>query len=471
MFKSQLLILNRWRLEHQLPNLNRTTRWIVWDITEQKQMELLSVTATEMLTSEQPNHFIDVHSQSQHCVVHGMEHTYPFAIYPIPTSEFTLSKGVPSHLWEDFIAQVVHALPNRPCLSPQEIVLLDTELVIRPFGETTQFSRIGVNPLHPPSLAPNIEFSIAMMVILSHHPDLSWDSPGDFTQWLSTVNASTLLPTLSPLYIEWVQKALTMTPTPNLPISNTPLRLSPIDLTGPTSPKASTQQMVSHASKDIPLPKYLIVAPKIASPSVAKQLAAIAGIHPDPLCRAYDRGSAIPIDGAKTHQEAEELLRRYSNVPITLSIQPSTGPLGTSGLSYGLHIGLLSGLGLTVAGLGWIPLALGTGLWLSGQFWKSSHKSTQHNRWKESQQVGVTQQRELTEALQGARRRILLSDMPELAIRDMMTQLDMLEESASTNPQMAIDTANQMVNTGGTLSNALKKSMQDTEDLVKSSLQ
>jgi|GEM_PF-4224238 len=471
MFKSQLLILNRWRLEHQLPNLNRTTRWIVWDTKEHKQMELLSITPTEMLTPTQPQYFVDVHSQNQHCIVQGSENTYPFAIYPLPTSEFIISDGVPSHMWEHFISQVVQALPEVPYLQPQEITLLNTTVVVRQFGETTQPSRIRVNPLHPPSLEVNVGFSIAMMVVLSHHQNLSWDSLTQFEQWLATVKASTLLPTLPPLYQEWIQAALTMNVLPNLPISNIPLVLSTVEIQDATPQKTSAQQVVSYATKDIPLPKYLIVAPKIASPSVAKQLAAIAQIDPEPLCTAYNRGTSIPIDGAQTYQEADEKRKSYSNVPITLDIQPSTGPLGNSALGYGMHIGLLGSIGLSIVGFGWIPVALGTGIWLSGQLWKTSHKSTQHKNWKKSQRVGVAQYRELTEALQSARRRILLSDMPELAIRDMISQVDTLEESGSANPQLTIDTVNQMVNIGGTVSNALKKSIQETEDLVKSSLQ
>ena len=137
----------------------------------------------------------------------------------------------------------------------------------------------------------------------------------------------------------------------------------------------------------------------------------------------------------------------------------------------GMMGSMLGGLALTVLGLGWIPLGIGTGIWAMGTVLQSREQTHNAKMWKESQKVGVQGNSEVSEALQQARKRVLTSDLPSLAIKDLITQIDALDDNAQQSPQQTIDMANQFHVISGNIDSKLKKSIQQTEDLVNSSIQ
>ena len=179
---------------------------------------------------------------------------------------------------------------------------------------------------------------------------------------------------------------------------------------------------VSHATRDVPLPQYLVVAPAIASPSVAKQLAAISGIPVELTLRAYENNTTLILGGAETQQLAQTQMERYANVPITLGIREKRGAFGHQGIRMGMMGSMLGGLALTVLGLGWIPLGIGTGIWAKGTVLQSREQTHNAQMWKDLKRLVSKAARGL--CYYSRPKRVLTSDLPSLAIKDLITQID-----------------------------------------------
>ena len=177
------------------------------------------------------------------------------------------------------------------------------------------------------------------------------------------------------------------------------------------------------------------------------------------------------LGGAKTYSLAQEEVERYTNVPITLGIREKRGAFGHQSIRLGMVGSMLGGLAMTVFGLGWIPVGIGASIWTVGTVLQSREQTQNAKLWKESQKVGVHDGSAVSEALQHARKRVLTSNLPSLAIRDLIGQIDSLEDNAHQSPQQTIDMANQIHASSGKIDAALKKSIQQTEDLVNSSIQ
>ena len=472
MFNSNQRLNNRWRLDHKLPNLDRIERWIIWDLETQQPLELLCPTATENIHVEQPNHFLQTHKNNVRCIHCGLHNSQAFAIYPVPSSEFSLDFSIPPQEHFSFtLAILQHLSKHGEHLYPEEITVTNEGLTLRPLGQTFQQSNILVNPLQHPT-NPTPEFSLAMMVILNQHTHLSWKDRNAFSLWLESFDVSDWFQDSTPEFKQWIEAAIHSQPLPSFEPVEFSMELKPVQYEKvENDSQISSVTTVSHATRDTPLPQYIVIAPAIASPSVAKQLAAISGIPVELTLRAYEDKSTLILGGAKTQLLAQTELERYSNVPITLGIREKRGPFGHQGIRMSLVGSMLGGLALTAFGLGWIPLGIGTGIWAMGTVLQSRAKTQNTKLWKESQRVGVQNNSAVSNALQQARKRVLTSDLPSLAIQDLIAQIDALDDMAHQSPQQTIDMANQIHVESGNIASALKKSIQQTEDLVKSSIQ
>ena len=179
----------------------------------------------------------------------------------------------------------------------------------------------------------------------------------------------------------------------------------------------------------------------------------------------------LVVDGAETIEDTNKRLERYNNIPITFTIQHRQGVFGNAALKLAMSGSLAGGIIVTGMGLGWLPLGVGAGIWALGTVLKSREQNRYDTLWKNAQRVGVRDDTPARTALQAARQRVLLSNLPSLAILELITQIDALEENSSHSPQQTIDLANQIHFESGSIDTALKKSIQKTEDLVKSSIQ
>ena len=472
MFNNNQRLNNRWRLDHKLPDLDRIERWIIWDLETKQPLELLCPTATENIKAEQPNHFLQTHKNNDACIYCGLQDTQAFAIYPVPSSEFSLDFNIPPHQHLSFTFSILEQISNHgEYLYPEEITVQNGRLTLRPLGQTFQRSNILVNPLQHPT-NPTPEFSLAMMMILNQHPHLSWKDLKSFSLWIESFDISDWFEKGTVEFKQWIDAAIHSQTLPSYDPVAFSMELKPLQYEqAKTDSHTSRMTTVSHATRDIPLPQFLIIAPSIASPSVAKQLAAISGIPVELTLGAYKNSSTLILGGAQTQSLARTEMERYANIPITLAIREKRGILGHQGIRMSMMGSMLGGLALTVFGLGWIPLGIGTGIWAMGTMLQSREQTHNAKLWKESQRVGVQTNSTVSEALQQARKRVLTSDLPSLAIADLMVQIDTLDDNAHQSPQQTIDMANQIHAQSGNIDLALKKSIQQTEDLVNSSIQ
>ena len=471
MFNSNQRLNNRWRLDHKLPNLDRIERWIIWDLETEQPLELLSPTASENIQAEQPDHFLQTHRSNEKCIHCGLHDTQPFAIYPVPSSEFSMDFSIPSNELLSFTKTIQDQLPGHGIhLYPEEITIINGNISLRPLGQTFQQSNILVNPLqHPLNTTPI--FSLAMMTILNQHHHLSWKDRNAFSLWLESFDVSEWFPDLPQEYQQWIQAAIRSENVPYLSTDKFSTELKPVQFEQRATNQVSVSTTISHATRDIPLPQHLIIAPAIASPSVAKQLSAISGIPIDITLHAFENKNSLILGGAETVSLATKEMERYTNVPITLTIQEKSGPFGHQVIRIGLTGSILGGLALTVFGLGWLPLGIGTGIWAMGNILQSRQQTHNANLWKSSQRVGVQNTSAVDAALQSARKRVLTSDLPSLAVRDFIKQIDSLDENSPQSPQQTIDMANQIYIQSKNIDSGLKKSIRQTEDLVNSSIQ
>ena len=473
-FKSQQHLANRWRLDHNLPFGEHIERWIVWDTQQQVQCELLTLTPSESLIPKQPDFFLNLHKKSTDCLQVAVENGKPYAIYPLPSqewnSETVLNTEVITGLLHHLTPQLIDI--NHP-IEPTDIVITHKNSSLRLKGHTIKESRFLVDPLHSPHPHQKGLFSLVMMIILNQHQSLQWNTHHDFHLWLKTIDIHTLLPTIGLDIGQWIQQILQGTIVTPLQTSgpHPTIALSPLQIKTSTPTEPPTQIIQSSATKDIPLPKYVLMVAKIPSPSTAKQLAAISNTPPEVFIHFYEQGEMVAIDGADSLIEAQRKKEQYTNVPCTIEIQSVNGILGTSTVTYGLHASLLAGIGLSMFGLGWFPVAIGGIVWASGQWIKGQIRHRHNQQWRRQQQVGVQSTNRFYPATQAARKRILSSELPAVAIQEMMSQLDELEANHANTPQLIIDTANQMFSETSTLSNSVKKSLHDTETIVKKSIE
>ena len=472
MFNSNQRLMNRWRLDHKLSDLDRIERWVVWDLQTEEQVELLTPTPAEKIHVQQPQFFMDVHQNNPDCRHCGLEDTQAFAIYPFGISEFVPSKPIRVDQLHDFIHSVHTLLDvHGDRLYPTEIVVYDDGIKLRPLGQTPKTSTILVNPLHHPT-EPNKVFSLAMMIVLSHHPNTHWKDQQSFQKWIENFQAKAWIPNCSLEIQQWIQAAIQSHPLPSLNAHTGTVTLEPILFEPPSSTQAVQQSLtVSHAVRDVPMPKHLIVAHSIPSPSIAKQIAALSGIPLDIVLDAFENETLLVVDGGDTIETAEKELKRYTNIPITFVIHDKQGLLGHTGVKLGLSGSLVGGILLTSLGLGWIPLGIGAGIWALGKTFQSRQQNQYAEMWKNAQRIGVQDDNPTSKALQAARKRVLSSDLPSLALADLIKQIDALEENSIHSPQQTVDLANQIHVESGNIDTALKKSIQKTEDLVKSSIQ
>ena len=472
MFNSNQRLMNRWRLDHKLPPLDRIERWVVWDLQDEKQLELLTPTPTENIHVQQPQFFMDVHQKNPNCTHCDQENGQAFAIYEFGTSELIESAPINPKQLHTFTTSIHALLENHgEAIYPQEIVVYDDGMRLRPLGQTPKTSTILINPLQHPN-GPNKYFSVAMMIVRSQHPDTTWKDRKTFQQWIDNFQASTWIPQSSPEIQQWVQAAIQSQPLPPLSQSTGTLVLEPIIFESPsTSPVTQQSSTVSHAARDVPMPKHLIIAHAIPSPSIAKQISAVSGIPLDIAMDAYENKKMLVIDGAESTDAVNKRLEQYGNIPITLTTQHKQGIMGLTPVTLGLSGSLAGGILLTSLGMGWIPLGIGAGVWAIGTVLKSRQQTQYAGLWKNAQRVGVQDNTPTSQALQAARRRVLLSELPSLAIADLIKQIDALEKNSAQSPQQTIDLANQIHMESGNIDTALKKSIQKTEDLVKSSIQ
>ena len=472
MFNSNQRLMNRWRLDHKLSDLDRIERWVVWDLHTDEQLELLTPTPAEKIHVQQPQFFMDVHQNNTDCRHCGLEDTQAFAIYPFGTSEFVPSKPIQIDQVHDLIHSVHTLLDiHGDTLYPTEIIVYEDGIKLRPLGQTHKISAILVNPLHHPT-EPNKVFSLAMMVILSHHSDTHWKDQQSFQKWIENFQAKVWIPNCSLEIQQWIQAAIHSRPLPSLNELTGTVTLEPILFEESSSTPVTQQSLtVSHAVRDVPMPKNLIMAHNIPSPSIAKQIAALSGVPLDIVLGAFENKKPLVVDGGDTIKAAEKILKGYTNIPITFVIQNKQGVLGHTGVRLGLSGSLAGGILMTSLGLGWIPLGIGAGIWALGKTFQSRQQNQYAEMWKNAQRIGVQDDNPSSKALQAARKRVLSSNLPSLAIADLIKQIDALEENSIHSPQQTIDLANQIHVESGNIDTALKKSIQKTEDLVKSSIQ
>ncbi len=474
MFKSQQLLANRWRLDHQLPSLQQIQRWIAWDTHNQTDVEVLTLTATEAIEPTQPNHFLQTHQQTQQAHFVGTDGKQPFAVYPLPSGEFSIAHKLPTTVLPDFTVQILTSFnSDLPILWAEEIVQYDTEIRHRPLGQVLKQSSIQVQPLVSPHSTNQVHYSLAMLLVQNQHPTLKWSSKKELEDWVDTFDTTGWFPDYSEDFQRWLVNALRNNHPKTPDGLGLTVVLPPVQVQHKKNPPTPTQrtQLVSSASRDIPLPKYVLMAHKIASPSIAKQLAAVAGFDVQTVLQAYEDGTPLAVDGGVSLEEANRKQSRYQNVPVTLSVEPAGGVLARPTVSMGLTGALLGGIGLTVAGLGWIPLMVGGGAWLLGTITRAQHRGQRRQQWKNANQVGIKNSDSAMQALQAARRRVLLSELPTLAIQDFIQQIDELEVHATQNPDMVANSAAQIFIEEGELHTAVKKSLQQTESFVKSTFE
>ena len=473
MFKSQQLLANRWRLDHQLPSLQNIQRWIAWDTHNETDVEVLTLTATEAIEPNQPEYFIQTHQQCSLAHVIGTEGKLPFAVYPLPTGEFSVANKMPQKILQDFTVQILAATTSDlSILWAEEIVQYDTKICYRPLGQVLKRNAIQVQPLTSPHPTNQALYSLAMLLVQNQHPALKWGNKKELEHWLNTLDVAGWFPDTSPKFQQWVANSLKNThidEQTNL-LQSTGLKVVlpavQFQLQQQTSSTEHTQ-LLSSASRDIPLPNYVLVAHTIPSPSIAKQLASMAGVNVQTVLQAYEDGAAFAVDGGSSIEEANRKKSLYQNVPITLSVEPVGGVLANPTVSIGLTGALLGGLGMTLSGFGWIPLVVGGGTWLMGWVARSQHRGQRQQQWKTAHQVGITSANRALLELQAARRRVLLSELPALAIQDFITQIDELEKHSAQNPDMVIDSAQRILVEQGELHTQVKKSLQQTESFVK----
>lgn len=472
MFKSNQRLMNRWRLDHKLADLDRIERWAVWDLQTEEPMELLTPTPAENIHVQQPQFFLDVHQNNAACKHCGLQNTQAFAIYEFGTSEFVQTKPIPSIQIPDFIVSVHSLLDGHgKVLYPEEIVVYNDGIRLRPLGQTPKSSTILVNPFQHPT-AESKTFSLAMMVVLSAHPNTTWTDRKSFQQWIDNFEIHSWMPESTSATQEWIQAAIQSQPLPSLSAPKRKIALTPIHFeSASTSSPVQQSSIVSHATRDVPMPAQLIVAHTIPSPSIAKQIAAVSGVPLSIAMRAYENKTMLVIDGANSTEDVNKRVEHYSNIPITFTTQHRQGVLGHATVTLGLSGSLVGGIVLTSLGMGWIPLGIGAGIWAVGTVLKSRLQNQSDVLWKNTQRIGVQDNSPAIMALQAARRRVLLSDLPSLAIADLIKQIDALEENGAHSPQQTVDLANQIHVKSGNIDTALKKSIQKTEDLVKSSIQ
>ena len=473
MFKSNQRLMNRWRLDHKLSDLDRIERWIVWDLLTEEQVELLTLSAVEHIQSAQPALFLDVHQSNQDCIHAGLEDTSAYAIYPLGTSEFTHNTTLDPQKVLNFLAAVYPLLEHHGHrLYPSEITIHEGVTKLRPLGQTIKHSKINVNPLDHPDVS-NPYFSLAMMVVCSFHPDLNFSTNKAFIDWISGFTVDTWLPDIDQQASSWIDAAIHSTPLPLLPAATDTVKLSPIQIEAEqqTPLPHSQHTVIANARRDVPLPTYLLCTAAPSSPSTAKQIAAISHVPLAAALDAHDHKKQLIIDGANTLEAAQSKLKRYENLPITISILDKRGIFSHMGVRHGFTAAVFGGLLLTGLGFGFLPVAIGAGVWSIGRILQTRQIGIQDQLWKAAQQVGLKQDTDVMMALQAARNRVLLSDLPSLAIAELLKEIDRLDDMATTAPQQAIDLANQVHAKSGNIDTAIKKSLQQTEDLVKSSIQ
>ena len=126
MFNSNQRLMNRWRLDHKLPPLDRIERWVVWDLQDEKQLELLTPTPTENIHVQQPQFFMDVHQNNPDCTHCDQENGQAFAIYEFGTSELIESAPISPKQLHTFTTSIHALLENHgEVIYPQEIVVYD----------------------------------------------------------------------------------------------------------------------------------------------------------------------------------------------------------------------------------------------------------------------------------------------------------------------------------------------------------
>ena len=148
MLNSNQRLMNRWRLDHKLPDLDRIERWVVWDLQTDEQLELLTPTPTENIHVQQPQLFMNIHQNNPTCKHCGLEDAQAFAIYEFGTSEFVPSKSIEVGQLQDFTASVYALLDaHSESIYPEEIVVYESGIRLRPLGQTRKSSTILVDPL------------------------------------------------------------------------------------------------------------------------------------------------------------------------------------------------------------------------------------------------------------------------------------------------------------------------------------
>ena len=476
MFRPQLILENRWRLEHHLPDLEQISRWVAWDLRTEVFVEILAPTPVENLKPQQPQFFFDIHSKREHCIsVQQSEGTY-FAVYPLPHSEFKVQNRLPLQSIQSFIVETSKGVasyshPIFPCEFIQY-----TEggpIEHRPLGMYFSLPKIELRPLYNPQKIEDTAFSLAMMVLCNQVPQLSWSSRKSFESWIVNQEYLPYTATFPNQFREWIACAMTGTPLNTLSRDKQGVHLSPLVYDNapldvhPSSPPTSTQPK-SSASQDIPLPKYLLIAECIPSPSVAKQIAALTDTQPEVLLNAFEDKTAFPIAGSDSQQELQRLQESFHSIAVTLQVEDSRGFFGKPIIRWTKNIAILSGTGLWFGGFGVVPLVACSIGWVI-----LSHLSTQQHvsiqkQWKLARSVGQQTQNKRTLALQRARKRILSSNEPKLAVLDLLTQVDELDENTSLPEQIVIDTANKIYPHTAFLDTTLSKRVDESNALLAS---
>ena len=431
MISSGQIILDRWRIDGELYGHPQIRRWMVWDLGSDTEYILFHPTASELLRPEQPHTFVNTHRQ-QHAEVVNTHENIPFAIYPLHNSELRENTEYDNDTWLIILDAALQETTTVP-LDYLEVVERNGTTVIQRLGHVHQRPKIGVNPLYHPDDQNSAAFSMAMMCCL-HTSKLKWNTRSDFEYWLTERHFADLLKSMSPPLQNLIESIFENTSCPNTSLPNISLTLSSIEhvtLLPATNPSTSPT-VESSATRVQHLPEYLLMVNEIQAKLIAKDLATVLNVPEQAILEQLNEGGPILLGGASSQTSAQAMASECDNIPVNIEITHRNGSfstallLGASALTTGMGVGILALTGSLVGLV--VPVSTIPILW-----WLRSNWMTILNRkWKRFLTVGLDLS-EVNSALRAARRRILVSDLPPSAIRELLQSVDDLEASGRSD--------------------------------------
>lgn len=427
MISSGQIILDRWRVDGELHSHPQIRRWMIWDLQSDTECILFHPTASELLRPEQPHTFVNTHRQQHAEVVNTHENT-PFAIYPLHHSELRENTEYDDETWSILFDAVLRETTPAP-LDYLEVIERDGKSIIQRLGHVHHRPKIGVNPLFHPENQNSAAFSMAMMRCLQTSK-LKWNTRSDFEYWLTERHFSDLLKSMSPTLQNLIESIFERTSLPDASLPSMEIKLSAIEHVPllPATSQATSPTVESSAIRVQHLPEYLLMVNGIQAKQVAKDLAIVLNVPEQAILEQLNEGGPILLGGASSQTSAQDMATECDNIPVNIEITHRNGSfttallLGSSALTVGMGVGILALTG-SLAGLV-VPVTTVPILW-----WLRSNWMTVLNRkWKRFLTVGLNLS-EVDSALRAARRRILVSDLPPSAIRELLQSVDDLEAS------------------------------------------